>query len=60
MELTLIFSRKFILLRSFIRQVTTTSIINKDLNYKGLVAKIEEISEVPIRAPLFMRKFQRY
>ena len=60
MELTLIFARKFILLRSFIRQVTTTSIINENLNYKGLVAKIEDVSEVPIWVPLFMRKFQRY
>ncbi|GEM77747.1 hypothetical protein VSA01S_38590 [Vibrio sagamiensis NBRC 104589] len=26
----------------------------------GLVAKIEDVSEVPIWVPIFMRKFQKY
>ena len=30
------------------------------LGFMGLVAKVEDVSEVPIWVPLFMRKFQRY
>ena len=30
------------------------------LPFDGLVAKIEDVSEVPIWVPLFMRKFRRY